>query len=301
MEIEILLLAFLIDIIVREPPGIKFHPIVWIGNSIERNWKILKDKNPLVETLKGIIFTLIYISIPTLVVYLTLEVIRASQTAYVLVAALILNYCFSISAFYDTVKPIKKSLDNKDIESARQRVKHLVTRDVSKMDKRLVASSTIESIGENICDALIAPIFYYMLFGVPGAVAMRISNLLDGRLGHKTPEKKNIGWFPARLDDLLQFIPARITGLLIVLSAVVLGNVTNSLKILIRDRSKDDGINSGWTIASLAGALNVQLEKPDAYKMGDPGEELTTKKIDQALRYIPATLMLFILTIGVIT
>lgn len=313
MWLKIILLAVLIDFVIREPPGTRLNPIVWIGNLINRTWKKFKYKNvaeskafrhvsepsvqphPAIERINGIIFTLLIISFFTVIVYLLLELLKFNNLLYLFASAFILKYCIAISAFFDTVKPVEESLMANDLPAAREHVKYLVTRDTSKLDEKGVISATIESIGENICDALISPLFYFMLFGVTGTVAMRVINLLDGCIGYKTPDKKYFGWFSARLDDIAQFIPARITGLLIVISAFILRkNFRDSLKIMLRDHSRDDGINSGWTIAAMAGALNVELEKLGVYKMGNSNDELNIKKINDALLFIPMTLVVFI-------
>lgn len=301
MWLEIILLAVLIDLVVREPPGTKINPIVWIGNLIKKIWRRFKHENPVIERVNGSLVALIIIFSFTMFVYLLLGSLESNNLIYLFASALILKYCIAISAFFDTVQPVKESLMMNNLLAAREHVKHLVTRDTSKLNEKGIISASIESIGENICDALIAPLFYFALFGVPGAVACRIINLLDGAVGYKTPEKKNIGWFSARLDDITQFIPARITSLLIMISALILGkNFKNSIKITFRDYKNDDGINSGWTIAAMAGALNVELEKPGVYKMGNASEELRIKKIDDALLFVPTTFVIFIITLIII-
>ncbi len=298
MWLKIIILAVLIDLVVREPPGTGLNPIVKIGNLINRTWRKFKHKNPVIERITGILFALIIISLCTAFVYLLLKLLEFDNLIHLLASAFILKYCIAVSAFFDTVKPVKESLIKNDFPAAREHVKHLVTRDTSKLGEWGIISATIESIGENICDALISPLFYFALFGVPGAVACRIINLLDGAIGYKTPDKKYFGWFSARLDDLVQFIPARITSMLIMLSALILQrNFWNSIRVAFRDHSKDDGINSGWTIAAMAGALNVELEKSGVYKMGDPNDEVNVKKINDALLFIPTTLVIFIISL----
>lgn len=297
MWLVILLGALLLDVVIREPPGVRLNPIVWIGTLINKTWRKFKHNNPVFERINGVLFAVILISACTAFVYLLLKSLEFNSLIHLFASALILKYCIAVSAFFDTVKPIKGSLKANDLPEAREHVKHLVTRDTSRLDEKGIISATVESIGENICDALISPLFYFALFGVPGAVACRIINLLDGAVGYKTPERRYFGWFSARLDDAIQFIPARITSLLIMLSAIILGgDFWNSARIAVRDRVKDDGINSGWTIAALAGALDVQLEKPGAYTMGDLNEELNLQKIGDALLYIPASLVLFVIS-----
>ncbi len=298
MWLEIILLALLIDLVIREPPGTNWNPVVWIGSFINKAWRKFKHKNPQVEKINGVLFALAVVFICAGSVYVLLSLVEFNAVLYILISALTLKYCMAFSAFFDTVKPVKESLLAGDLPAAREHVWHLVTRDTSKLDEKQVVSATVESIGENICDNLIAPLFYFALFGVPGAVACRVINLLDGIVGYKTLEKRHFGWFSARFDDVVQFVPARITGALFVVSAFILRkNAANSLKVMLRDHPKDDGINSGWSIAAMAGALNVQLEKPGVYKMGDPDDKLDVKKMDDALLFIPSTLLVFVVFI----
>jgi adenosylcobinamide-phosphate synthase len=296
MWLEIIILAVLIDFVVREPPGTLLNPVVLAGGMMNRTWRIFKHQIPAVEKLNGFVFAMTFISLSTFLTYLLLSSLDSWPLLQLFASALILKYCIAVSAFFDTAGPVAEALGAGDLQDARNKVRHLVTRETSGLDEKRVVSAAVESVGENICDALISPLFYFALFGVPGAVAARVINLLDGCVGYRTPEKKNIGWFSARLDDLVQFIPARLSSLLIALSALMLRkNFWNSLKTAVKDHSKDDGINSGWTIAAMAGALNVQLEKPGAYRMGMAGDELNVRKINDALLFIPASLALFII------
>lgn len=287
--------AIVLDQIIREPPGLRYHPLIFLGNLMNKTWKKFKNKNHVIEKINGIIFALAFIVPVSLGVYFLAYYLKGiSSLLYIAFSALILNYCLAISSFYDCAKPVIEALRKNDMKKAREGVKCFVTRDTAKLNKSQLISAVIESIGENICDALITPLFYFILFGVPGAVAVKIINLLDGTIGYKTKEKKHIGWFSARLDDIAQFIPARITGILILIVSISFHNFKNTLRILIRDRKNDDGINSGWTIAAIAGLLNVELEKPRAYIMGDKKERLSIAKIDKALTVIPLTLILFL-------
>ncbi|MBW2975046.1 cobalamin biosynthesis protein [Candidatus Woesearchaeota archaeon] len=295
MSLTIILLAILLDFILREPPEIRFHPLIFLGNLMNGTWRRFKNKNPLIERINGVVYALLFIVPITLVLFfLSNFLISVNRLVYAVFAALLLNYCIAISSFYDCARPVIKALRKNDMKKAREAVKFFVTRETSKLNKEQIVSAVVESIGENICDALIAPLFYFLLFGIAGAAAMKIINLLDGTIGYKTKDKKNIGWFSARLDDIAQFIPARITGILILMISIFIGNLKNTFRILKRDRNKDDGINSGWTIAAMAGILNVQLERPNTYIMGDKKERLSTKKIDKALSLIPLTLIFFL-------
>ncbi len=299
INITIIFLAIILDQIIREPPELRYHPLIFLGNLMNKTWRKFKNKNPIIERLNGIIYALLFIVPVSLGVYFLVYYLKNINTLlYIAFSALILNYCLAISSFYDCARPVIKALRKKDMKKARDAVKFFVTRDTTNLNQSQIVSAVIESIGENICDALIAPLFYFILFGLPGAVAMKLINLLDGTIGYKTNDKLHIGWFSARLDDIIQFIPARITGILILIISIFFNNFRNTFRILLRDRNKDDGINSGWTIAAMAGLLNVQLERPNTYKIGDKKERLTIAKINKALTVIPLTLILFLVILS---
>ncbi|PVX25747.1 MAG: hypothetical protein CW691_03585, partial [Candidatus Bathyarchaeum sp.] len=144
-------------------------------------------------------------------------------------------------------------------------------------------------------DFRLSPIFYYGFFGVAGAVAFRAVNTLDGMVGFKDPENLHIGWFSAVFDTIVNYVPARLTTLLIILAAAVLGeDYKNAWKIARRDQAKIPSTNHGWQMASMAGALRVQLEKPGQYAVGDMVEELDADKIIRSLRIRNAAIVLAI-------
>jgi adenosylcobinamide-phosphate synthase len=151
-------------------------------------------------------------------------------------------------------------------------------------------------MSENLTDFRLSPIFYYAFFGVPGAVAFRAINTLDGMVGFKDPEHLHIGWFSAVFDTIVNYIPARLTTILIIMAAAVLGeDYKKAWTIARRDQAKIPSINHGWQMASMAGALRVKLEKPGQYAVGDPIEELDSDKILTALKIRNVALILGII------
>jgi adenosylcobinamide-phosphate synthase len=151
----------------------------------------------------------------------------------------------------------------------------------------------VESAAENICDSFVAPIFYFLLFGVPGAVAYRIINTFDAMVGYHG-HWEYLGRFAARLDDVANFVPARITALIIVLAALVCRkNASQAWHIMIRDHKKTESPNAGWTIGAIAGALGVQLEKVGHYKLGDNHSPLALDAIDTSRQIILITAVIW--------
>jgi adenosylcobinamide-phosphate synthase len=221
----------------------------------------------------------------------------------ILFAAYLLKTTFSMKFFISLITPIANALDRNDIEEARNFVSHVVGRDTSTLDSRLVASAAVETTAEGIPDSLISPIFYFVIFGVfgivtgiIGALIFRAISTLDSMVGYKDSTHINIGMISARLDDVANFIPARISAFLIIIASVILReNYKNSWKIMWRDGSTTSSINSGWVMAAAAGALNIQLEKPGNYLLGDSIDEVNKSHIFRTTKILKITIVLFIL------
>jgi adenosylcobinamide-phosphate synthase len=165
-------------------------------------------------------------------------------------------------------------------------LKSLVSRDTDELNRSQLISAAVESAAENICDSFVAPLFYFLLFGVPGAIAYRVINTFDAMVGYHG-HWEYLGKFAARLDDVANFIPARITALIIVLaSPICRKNMSQAWDIMIRDHKKTESPNAGWTMGAIAGALGVQLEKAGHYKLGDNHSLLSLDTIDASRQVI---------------
>ncbi len=157
-----------------------------------------------------------------------------------------------------------------------------------------MGSAVIESMSENLIDFKLSPMMAFALFGVTGAIAFRVINTLDGMVGFKTKEHINIGWFSANLDNFVNYIPTRLAALLMIASAWILRlDARNAWRIARRDHHKTQSRNHGWPMAAVAGALHIQLEKPDRYILGDAEEPITGKKLLDAVRIRDATIVLW--------
>jgi len=286
-EIPVLLLAVSIDIIIGEPPAI-LHPVVHMGSIIAWMKGILSKTR-----LSGIIMTLVVVLVFTapaiLIGYL-------NEPLYTLIAAVLLSTVISIRMLFTSALDVGRSLDN-GIDEAREKLSYLVSRDTTTLTDEQILSATIETLTENLTDSVTAPLFYFILLGLPGAFLYRAVNTLDAMVGYLDDENRDLGWFPARLDDILNYIPSRVTGFMIVLAAFFLSmNWKNSLRVLLRDARLTPSPNSGFTMAAAAGALSVQLEKPGVYVLGDPRELLSTEKLKDALKLSSISLVLFLVS-----
>lgn len=289
----IILIAIIFDILFGELPS-RTHPVVLIGKFIDFLKRMLINHN---NKISGIILTLISTVFFVITIHIIIEASKFDYLVFIATSSIILSTTFAIKGLLDSAEGVKKDL-NHNIKKARFSASYLVSRDTSELSEEELVSATIESLTENIVDSVVSPLFYALIFGVEGAVTYRVINTLDSMIGYKDPENIKIGWFPARLDDLLNYIPARITAFLIIISTAILGwNWKNTYKIIKRDAHKTPSPNSGYPMAAAAGALGIKLKKPGCYELGDSLNPLNTNKIKTALLITKLTIILFIISI----
>ena len=184
----------------------------------------------------------------------------------ILMSAVIASFFLAQKSLYNHVQEVKKALNNNDLELSRAKVSKIVGRDPKQLDESGVARATIESTAENLSDGIVAPVFWCILFGLPGLLAYKAINTADSTIGYKNDKFKNFGWATARLDDFVNFIPARLTALMIALSApFVNGSIKTALSIMINDAHQHNSPNAGWPEASMAGVLGITLAGPRTY------------------------------------
>lgn len=294
---SIILLAVFIDLLIGELPS-NSHPVVWMGKLIEFfKGYLIKLKSRWSGFILTTLLTLIFI-VPVLVL---IYYLKFNLMIFVLISGIILSTTFSIKMLINSSKDIALDLSS-NTEKARQNISYLVSRDTKKLDNSQLISATVESLTENITDSITSPILFYFIFGLPGAVFYRLVNTLDAMVGYKNEENALIGWFPAKLDDILNYIPARITGLIIVLAAFFLRmDWKNSFKIMLRDARNTPSPNSGYSMAAAAGALGIKLEKPDVYEIGDDIINLQIQSIYNAIKLTKMSIFIFLMILTLIT
>ena len=186
---------------------------------------------------------------------------------------------------------------------------YLVSRNTEQLTESRITSAAIETLTENITDSIISPIFYVsiltlffgIIIGICGGILYRVSNTMDAMLGYKTENLINKGCYPAKWDDVLNYIPARITGYYVILAAFLLRyDYKQSYDVMKKYALKTPSPNSGYSMAATAGALNVTLVKEGVYELGYGTDELNKEKISQAINITKITSILFILTIVII-
>ena len=239
----------------------------------------------------------------TLPVILLLAGARSwSQLAFLLVAALLLKSTFTFSGLVRAAESVRQELRAGDLPEARRLAGyHLVSRDTSTLDEGLVSAAVIESVAENVTDGLVASLLFFLRAGGPGAWAYRCFNTCDSMLGYRDPLHEHLGKFAARLDDVLNWLPARLTGLLMVAAAGLAGEDARAAwRTMWTQHARTASPNAGWTMSAMAGALNVTLEKVGHYRLEGGAKSLTTAAIGRATRVAGATVALFLLLVCVL-
>ena len=173
---------------------------------------------------------------------------------------MMLSFTISPRSLAEAGVEIKKYLDNDELSQARKKVSWIVGRDTENLDKSEVSRATIETVAENIVDGVISPLIYFLIGGIPLAFVYRAVNTMDSMVGYKNDKYFDFGFIAAKTDDIFNYIPARITGILIVIVAFMLRfDYRNSFKMILRDAGKHPSPNSGISEAGVAGALNIRL------------------------------------------
>jgi len=291
----ILSLALVIDILLGEPPR-AMHPVVWMGKVISFLEKLASPQGARAQFVYGGVMVLLTIFIFASPVYFLLFYIKqVNLVAYIIIAALLLKPAFSLRELRHAALEVKTLLIKNELKEARAKIPALVSRETQNLGKPALVSATVESIAENICDSFVAPLFYFLFLGVPGAVAYRAINTWDAMIGyHKKYEY--LGRFAAKLDDVLNFIPARISGLLLVVAAYISRrDGKNAWQIMLRDHGKTESPNAGWPMSAMAGALRVQLEKVGYYSLGNANKPLFPQLITSGIKLAGVSALLWVL------
>jgi len=301
--------ALVLDFVFGDPKN-KFHPTAWIGGLIAKLTPLGQNQNQKLERIGGIFVVTIPVGM-VVTLLLTLDFgIRFLSTDWVtlvisiMIGALLLKTTIAIKGMERYAMAVVGSLEADNLDSARENLSMIVKRNTSDLDKNHVISGVLESVSENTVDGITGPLFYYAIFGLPGAFVYRIINTADSMIGYKTDIFKNLGWFAANCDTILNYIPSRLTGLVMIISAAILqNNWKESYKIMIRDGKKTESPNAGYPMAALAGALGTKFEKVNHYKLGNGELILTKEHVHSAISIMKLTSVLFfgIIIIPIVT
>ena len=262
-----LALAFLLDLLFAELPN-KWHPVSLIGrfiSSLTRKWNV---GSPLKRFQKG--FLLVFLGVLLFGFPFALLLVFGKGLPWWLMGTLtgvLLKPTFALKALLKAGLDVHHALKVGDLDEARRLVAwHLVSRDTSQLSEGQVSSAVLESLSENLTDSFVTPLLCYAIGGLPLAWAYRFVNTADAMIGYRNEAYEHFGKTAAVLDDIYNWIPARLAGLILVLASACCGaDVRNAWQTMMRDHANTPSPNSGWTMAALAGALGIKMEKPGAY------------------------------------
>lgn len=287
-------IAFLLDIMIGDPRWFP-HPVRMIGVCIEYCEKVLRKRVPS-ERVGGMLLAFIIVVGTYLVTYQLLAFFYEIRWSLGIVASIIIIF-FSLST-RDLLKEtgnVLHALKSGNLKKARNNLSRIVGRDTQDLSEEQIAAGCIETSAENIVDGIIAPLFYAFLGGPALAMAYKSINTLDSMVGYKNEKYLNFGWASAKIDDIANYVPARIAAVVLPISSYLCGaDYSNSVKILKRDGQKHPSPNSGIPEAAIAGALGIRLGGPSIYNnipsnkpfIGDPQKDVSFDDISSTSKIV---------------
>ena len=288
MHAAILVAAVVLDLLLPEPPG-AIHPVVWIGRSTSVLAR-LSPRGSVAAVAFGFGMVVAVTGTATAVAWIAMRLLSLIHpAAYVVCGAALFRTTFTVVGLRSAAYRTRRELAHGRLDAARESLRSLVGRDASSLNASLVAAAAIESVAENTTDSVVGPWLAFALFGVPGAVAYRAVNTMDSVVGYRGPYEY-VGKVAARLDDVVNLIPARLCALLLLLSGHAARLPTGQgWRVMRRDSSTTASPNAGWTMSAMAGLLGVQLEKSGHYRLGEGLRDPTPGDIDRAVAVLNGT------------
>ncbi|MFQ5958089.1 MAG: adenosylcobinamide-phosphate synthase CbiB [Alphaproteobacteria bacterium] len=267
----LLLFALLLDAYIGDPPGIYRlvpHPVALMGRmaaGLERRLN-REERGVVTRRVRGALVVVVLVGLAAVAGIAIERLARAVPFGW-LVELLLVMTLIAQNALYRHVKAVARALEDGGINEGRKAVAHIVGRNPASLDEHGVARGAIESCAENLSDGVVAPVFWYVLLGLPGLLAYKMINTLDSEIGHRSPRYRDFGATAARLDDAINYIPARLTGAIIALAALFVpsANPARAVRAMLRDAHKHRSLNAGWPEAAMAGALDLALAGPRRY------------------------------------
>ncbi|SCL87106.1 cobalamin biosynthesis protein [Sporanaerobacter sp. PP17-6a] len=298
-----MILAVIVDFLLGDPYNFP-HPVKFMGKIIYYEEKIVRRyfKSNIGLKVGGFLIVIINMGIGFFVPYFLLKVLRGYNMVYHIVNIYLIYICISAKCLHIEAKKVYDAL-SRGIDEARDRLSYIVGRDTKNLDEGEIIRADVETVAENTSDGIIAPLFYIMIFGASGGMMYKMVNTMDSMLGYKNEKYKDIGYFPAKNDDLFNLIPSRLSGILMCISSVFRFDVKNGFKIMFRDRKNHKSPNSAYPEGAAAGLLNIQLGGNNYYSgelvekptIGDKTKVLEKKDIIRTIEIMYRAEILFLL------
>ncbi|MDD1700153.1 MAG: adenosylcobinamide-phosphate synthase CbiB [Methanoregula sp.] len=280
--IIVLFAALVVDRLLGDPQS-SLHPVAVLGRFIGF-WGKPEVYSLKIQQFLGVIFwlvTVVLFAIPFY--YFTL---LSPWYLYLIIAPFLLKICFAWRSLEEHTMNVGTALKH-GVENGRAQAGMMVSRDTAHLEGEHILSAGYESMTENLTDSIISPLFYYSLSGLAGAAVYRAVNTMDAMLGYRD-QRIRLGWCSARMDDIFNFIPARITVFLLLVYFSILGRFSESARVMRRDGHKRPGYNGGIVMAAMAGGIGIRFEKPGVYTIGDGERSLDEAGSDiiRACRFV---------------
>ena len=302
-------IGFLLDLIIGDPQN-PYHPVRIIGYICKWVEKIFRS---LLKNKLKIAGGLTWITVVSVVYFISFLIVKlgfiVNNTFGIVISGIIIYFCIATKSLKVEGLKVIRYIIKDDIEGARIQLSYIVGRDTKSLDKTSIIRAVIETVAENMSDGIIAPLFYAGLGGAPLAIAYKAVNTMDSMFGYKNEKYKDFGYFSAKLDDVFNYIPARLTGFFIIIVSFILRmNWKNSYKIYMRDKNNHSSPNSAHPESAVAGALGIKLGGPNYYfgklvnkqTIGDNLEEIEVKHLNKVNEILYGVAILgYIFTIGI--
>jgi adenosylcobinamide-phosphate synthase len=304
----LLLAALVLDALIGDPPwlyGHIPHPVALLGQMIaalerrlNRSWRSDRGGRAL-----GVVTVVLVVGLAAGLGALAAEAPFTWFVTPVVVAVLVAQ-----RSLWDHVAAVMAALEQSGLDAGRAAVSRIVGRDPRSLDEAGIARAAIESLAENFSDGVVAPVLWFVLLGLPGICAYKAINTLDSMIGHRSERYRAFGWAAARLDDLVNLLPARIAAALLIIASAILPRMSSgkAMRVVLRDARHHRSPNAGWPEAATAGALDLSLAGPRRYGgevvadtwMGDGRKDARLTDVRRALRLYGAACLLQAAAIG---
>lgn len=260
-----ILIASIIDFIIGDPYSFP-HPVKLMGRviSIEDRFSHKITDNKKVLKFLGFIIVILNISLAFLIPYFLLKAIKEMKILYTVINIYLIYTCIAARCLHLEAIKVSEALDI-SLEEGRNRVGYIVGRDTKSLNAEEIIKATVETVAENTSDGVIGPLIYIIFLGAPGGLAYKMINTMDSMLGYMNEKYIDLGYFPAKTDDMFNYIPARITGVLMCLSSLFRFKIKDGFNIMIRDRKNHKSPNSAYPEGAVSGLLGIQLGGDNIY------------------------------------
>lgn len=280
ISLAILLGSIAIDFIFGEPRKY-VHPVTVIrrvGQTLDPYLRTIKNKQA-----AGLFYVFLMSAMFGGLIYVVLYATYTFVIAYAIIAIILLKGSFSLTSIGQDINPVVKALEEGRIEEARTFASRIIKRDTTGLDASGISSAVIETISVTLLNDVFSPLFYFAFFGIVGAFMSRVANVIDTLVGQRNRRNIDFGKWPAIIHTVVNYIPAKIEALFIMMGTELLNYRVNSISF-IAARTSTDSPNNGWAMGAMASSLNLRLEKSGYYIINENGFEPSVGDVKRALR-----------------